>query len=1459
MTDEKRTLAEFLGLAGQLGATLDLTTIFSTGCRAAVELLGVSHSGLVLFTENPVQGTVQAEYPPLGTIGTVIPISGVPAEERLIASRQPLIIPDVASYDGLGAVRTILLDLGVSSILVVPIVNNDNVLGSFSLDSIGQPRAFSQVDIDLALALAAQLAVAIDNATIFSAIRLRNRQLEGLYRSILEISQILDQEPLVRAIERGAAAVLGSGSATFHECALTASRDVISPTADPQILTAVQSMLTTGHPASSDPQGITALVRSNDRLLAVIRWHSTNGSTVTTDDIELLSHFCEHAAAALANANLVVELELLAAASSAIANADCLDTALHTLAERFVHLLRHSFCRILLVKPESTSLRVQAAYPIPRAGADLHWTPQLSHVLPLSDFPEFAAPGTHEIPSVIRSDADPARLAALTSGLGLATPLRSLMLVPMTWGPQLLGIVEIGELRTENRSPMTDTEARRAVALARQLGALIERLRQLETTEKRKRLLGTLDDTLRTLRSQHHPVKLQQDVVRLASELCSALGAALVDVHTSTTAGRNICAHHETHGFNWTDPPINALVDSVTMEVVRTTRTATLFAPEPSTAPTRGPAGGLTLTAVPLAHTGALSNVLVVAQHTETALPHIETDILERFASAAGITIGTSRLMTREQRSLERLTILHHVSDYIQGAHELDKILHVVLTGITAGYGLGFNRAALLLVDPDGGHLSGTMAIGHLTAKAALAAWTDNQARGLHNFKAYLRLLEAGRPTPTPLDSRVREIRVEIGTEHGGELLAACCNTSEGVVVYRDQDDVTRLNPAFVRVFEPALPFALVPLCVRDQHLGVLVVDNKFTASPITDEDCEDLGTFANSAAIAIDNVRLYSRTNDLLAAVVASRRAAAIVASMTALGQEANTLESIAVGTRDVVGCDAVVLYVYQPDRQTLDHPPVMCGVRYPDRASALQEVPSTSLVYEMVRRTDPYIVPDVERDPIFRSSRFARDEAIESLVALPLRIGNEAVGVMFVNYRSRHSISPSELEDVKLFGNQAAVAIRNVQLFDDVQKRTAHLEAVHTAATVIGRRIGVDVSEILPLIAEQTVTCLTANSPRDDVFCSITLYDPDRSALRFAAAYPETFAVAVRTRVGEELVIAGPARAPRIGIIGRAALSLELERLDDPTRDDDYIDTDSRVRSEMARPLLDNGRLLGVMSVESTGVRAFTRSDEATLRALAELAVLALANAAAYDEGRRTQARVARVTAVALAGMSASAWGHEVVSTAQSIDNFVKNIRTAHALGDVLIRREAHERALRGIEEQVKCLLNKPFLPPLTPDERGEVYVLRLVRERRCQLMDRQEALRNITVAVVAPPGAEDWRVRGRPEWVVTALDQLIMNAAKELQAKAEGDRLITLTVRRVGSDVEIVVADNGRGIPPEIRRQLFLGRVEKGEADTHSGTGTGLLIATTVVETYGGRLYIDDRFTDGTAMVMQWSLLE
>lgn len=233
--------------------------------------------------------------------------------------------------------------------------------------------------------------------------------------------------------------------------------------------------------------------------------------------------------------------------------------------------------------------------------------------------------------------------------------------------------------------------------------------------------------------------------------------------------------------------------------------------------------------------------------------------------NVAGDVIGISGISRdiSEKKNVEKelirrnqeLSRLFFISSAMRGTLNLDKLLRMILTAVTMGDGLGFNRAILFLVDEDKAVLRGAMGVGPESYDEAFHIWTriSLEQKTLHDIMSDI---EAG-----PLRKDSSFDRLSLGIE---------IPLTENTILTKVVKEKTLLNvenverePLSDRVLVHQLgtrAYAAVPLISRNKVLGVLWVDNYFNNRPVTEEDMRFLTAFSNNVASAIENARLFEK-----------------------------------------------------------------------------------------------------------------------------------------------------------------------------------------------------------------------------------------------------------------------------------------------------------------------------------------------------------------------------------------------------------------------------------------------------------------------------------------------------------------------------------------------------------------------------------------------------------------------
>lgn len=205
------------------------------------------------------------------------------------------------------------------------------------------------------------------------------------------------------------------------------------------------------------------------------------------------------------------------------------------------------------------------------------------------------------------------------------------------------------------------------------------------------------------------------------------------------------------------------------------------------------------------------------------------------------------------------ISVLHQISRALLTTIELNKILYIILTCVTAHPAFGFSRAFLLLVDEETQMLEGKMGVGPRSAEEAHRIWQDlSQANwGLEEFLAqYDRLYPDGE---LPLDSIIRQYRRPLRPEQG--ILADAVLRQEALQV-EDAVSDPRVSPETLAILG-CNQFVVVPLVAQNKAVGVVVADNLYKDRGITARDLRLLNLFANHGAMALQNAATYAQLRE--------------------------------------------------------------------------------------------------------------------------------------------------------------------------------------------------------------------------------------------------------------------------------------------------------------------------------------------------------------------------------------------------------------------------------------------------------------------------------------------------------------------------------------------------------------------------------------------------------------------
>jgi signal transduction histidine kinase len=559
------------------------------------------------------------------------------------------------------------------------------------------------------------------------------------------------------------------------------------------------------------------------------------------------------------------------------------------------------------------------------------------------------------------------------------------------------------------------------------------------------------------------------------------------------------------------------------------------------------------------------------------------------------------------------------------------------------------------------------------------------------------------------------------------------------------------------------------------------------------------------------------------------------------------DVLRFIAKSILKLSGLDSCSIVLY--DESTLSlRDCVSIGLRDEFQESLQWRLRPGGVTEWVVKHKEPLVISDTTKDRRSASSRATKLGGVRALIALPILSKGKVIGLIFVNSFRSGELSPDVVSLISSIASQAAGALENAKLYQQVSEKVTELSALH----LVGRALvsSLDVLDLLREVAAVLHKSFGYN------YCAILLLDRERMELTIGASY------GVPQRSIKHLRI----NAAKEGITGWVVRTGKPLYVPNVLEDSRYIGGIKGIRSEMAVPMKRGDEVIGVLDVESKEEGGFADRDLRVLTTIAAQMAMAIENARlfekakeAYEDLRTAQADVLQAGKMSAVGQLAAGIAHElnnpiggILGYAQFALNKIESLNGQGA-GEreltQLARYLGHiERESERCKDIVQNLLNFSRTSPL---DYQRANVNQLLTES-LEFMGHNLAIHNISVTKKLSPKLPP--IIGDGNRLKQVFINIILNAQR---AMVKGGSLTVVTRNAPGEGqsancVEVAFGDTGCGIPqehlPHIFEPFFTTR-KVGE-----GTGLGLSVSYRIVKDHGGAILVDSRVNRGTTFLVR-----
>jgi GAF domain-containing protein/signal transduction histidine kinase/CheY-like chemotaxis protein len=541
-------------------------------------------------------------------------------------------------------------------------------------------------------------------------------------------------------------------------------------------------------------------------------------------------------------------------------------------------------------------------------------------------------------------------------------------------------------------------------------------------------------------------------------------------------------------------------------------------------------------------------------------------EIVQVFANQASIAIESSRLFEAEHLTRERAEAMQDAARILSSTLSVGQVLEAVLEQLERV--IPYDSGCILLLEDD-----------HLYVRA---------------WRNYDKFADTSQINKVKFDRKIPALRpvIEEGQPH----------------IIPDVLKEANWKPSAVG--QHIRSWMGLPLRVRERVIGLFSLDRVATGGFDQSEITLAQG-FAAHAAIAIENARLFESAGMRAAELEAIRQASLSLTASLELPEVLDAIQKNILALLPEANNSHIFLYNLENGGKLAFGAAMWANKT---QSTAFSTPRKNGLTYTVARSGEIIVVPDMHSHPLYAD---APPDWAGAIIGLPLKIGQRVVGVMNVSYRQPRTFPEAELRVLRLFCDQAAIAIENARLFEQAATERRHLGLLYD----MGKTLASSLEGEQILKSAIALTCEALGGQIGLAFVYIT--SENRLELHATYANPQS------KSVQEEYWKAGEYLSAEIIRQKDAHYIPELKR------HESWHDANLPKElpgSALIAPIEAEEHLLGVMILIHSQAKAFHTDQLNLLQTICQEIGLALSNASRYQQVQRRLAEMTLIQTLAV-----------------------------------------------------------------------------------------------------------------------------------------------------------------------------------------------------------------------------------